>query len=168
MNRESFSVLVQQLGRKLYGFAYRILRNQEDAEDVVQEIFVKLWNMREMLSDYRSIDALAVTMTRNYCIDHLRKHKNDYKGEYDLVNYSNITEPSPYENLIVRESDMIIRRIIENMPENIRNILQLHDLDGKSYEEIAEVTGQNINTLRVNISRARKFVRDEFNKYHNE
>jgi len=54
------------------------------------------------------------------------------------------------------------------MPENIRNILQLHDLDGKSYEEIAEVTGQNINTLRVNISRARKFVRDEFNKYHNE
>lgn len=168
MNRESFGILVHQLSHKLYGFAFRILRNQEEAEDVVQEIFIKLWNMRDKLVDYRSIDALAATMTRNHCIDLLRKHKHEYRGEINLDNYNNLTVNSPYDNMVLKESGMIIEGIIEKMPENIRTVLRLHDIDGKSYEEIAAVTGHNINTLRVNISRARKLIRDEFNIIHNE
>lgn len=168
MNRESFGILVHQLSRKLYGFAYRILRNQQEAEDVVQEIFIKLWNMREKLVDYRSIDALAATMTRNYCIDILRKQKNEFKGEIDFNNYSKLTVNSPFENMVLKESGMIIESIIEKMPENIRTVLLLHDIDGKSYEEIAAETGHNINTLRVTISRARKFIREEFNIFNNE
>ena len=168
MNRESFSILVQELSRKLFSFAFRILRNQEEAEDVVQEIFIKLWNMREKLNDYRSIDALAATMTRNHCIDLLRKQKNEFKGEVDFNNYSNLTANSPFENMVLKETGMIIEGIIEKMPENIRTVLRLHDIDGKSYEEIAAVTGHNINTLRVNISRARKLIRDEFNIFNNE
>jgi len=168
MNRESFSILVQELSRKLFSFAFRILRNQEEAEDVVQEIFIKLWNMREKLNDYRSIDALAATMTRNHCIDLLRKQKNEFKGEVDFNNYSNLTANSPFENMVLKETGMIIEGIIEKMPENIRTVLRLHDIDGKSYEEIASVTGLNINTLRVNISRARKLIRDEFNIFNNE
>jgi RNA polymerase sigma-70 factor (ECF subfamily) len=70
--------------------------------------------------------------------------------------------------MVLKESGMIIESIIEKMPENIRTILLLHDIDGKSYEEIALATGQNINTLRVTISRARKIIRDEFNIFHNE
>ena len=168
MNRESFSILVQELSRKLFSFAFRILRNQEEAEDVVQEIFIKLWNMREKLNDYRSIDALAATMTRNHCIDLLRKQKNEFKGEIDFNNYSNLTANSPFENMVLKETGMIIEGIIEKMPENIRTVLLLNDIDGKSYEEIAAVTGHNINTLRVNISRARKLIRDEFNIFNNE
>jgi len=168
MNRESFSILVQELSRKLFSFAFRILRNQEEAEDVVQEIFIKLWNMREKLNDYRSIDALAATMTRNHCIDLLRKQKNEFKGEVDFNNYSNLTANSPFENMVLKETGMIIEGIIEKMPENIRTVLRLHDIDGKSYEEIASVTGLNVNTLRVNISRARKLIRDEFNIFNNE
>jgi RNA polymerase sigma-70 factor (family 1) len=167
MTREEFSILVQQLGRKLYDYAFRILRNREESEDVVQEIFIKLWNMRKKLDDYRSIDALAITMTRNQCIDTIRKSKNEYKGDLDYYSFGNMTVPSPHENMEIRESDMIIKGIIDKMPENIRTVMKQHDIDGKSYEEIAESTGHNINTLRVNISRARKFVRDEFNKYHN-
>lgn len=168
MNRESFGILVQQQSRKLYGFAFRILRNQEESEDVVQEVFLKLWNMREKLGEYRSIEALAATMIRNNCIDIIRKHKNEYRGETDLNNYSNLMVDSPYDNLVLKESGMIIDSIIEKLPENLRTVLQLHDIDGISYEDIAEVTGHNINTLRVNISRARKFIRDEFNIFHNE
>jgi RNA polymerase sigma-70 factor (ECF subfamily) len=70
--------------------------------------------------------------------------------------------------MVLKESDEIIRNIIENMPEATGMLIKFHDLEGKSYEEIAESTGQNINTLRVNISRARKYVRDEFNKYNYE
>jgi RNA polymerase sigma-70 factor (family 1) len=168
MNRESFSILVQQQSRKLYGFAFRILRNQEEAEDVVQDIFLKLWNMRERLSEYRSIEALAATMTRNHCIDLIRKQKIEYSVEIDLNNYSNISVNSPFDNMVMKESGMIIEGIIEKLPDNIRTVLRLHDIDGKTYEEIAEITGHNINTLRVNISRARKIIRDEFNIYQNE
>ena len=168
MNRENFGILVQQTSRKLYGFAYRILRNQEEAEDVVQEIFLKLWNMRERLGEYRSIDALASTMIRNHCIDLIRKKKIEYHREADFNNFSNFLADSPYDSLVLKESGKIIEGIIEKLPENIRIILQLHDIDGKSYEEIAEATGHNINTLRVNISRARKIIRDEFNIFNNE
>ena len=80
MTRKDFDHLVQQQSRKLYGFAFRILRNQEEAEDVVQEIFIKLWKMGEKLDEYKSIDALATAMTKNYCIDLLRKQKHSFTG----------------------------------------------------------------------------------------
>lgn len=168
MTREEFSNLVQQLGKKLYYFAFRILRNQEEAEDGVQEVFLKLWRMNEKLADYRSIEALATTMTRNYCIDLIRKNRIISPVEADSVSFGSLTEISPHESLVLRESDEIIRNIIEDMPEASRMLIKFHDLEGKSYEEIAESTGQNINTLRVNISRARKHIRDEFNKYNYE
>jgi len=168
MSREEFSNLVQQLGRKLYFFAFRILRNQEESEDVVQEIFIRLWKMNEKLTDYRSIEALATTMTRNYCIDLIRKNRLVYSGDTEAGALNLLTEASPHENLVIRESDKIIRDIIENLPESSRILIKMHDLDGRSYEEIADMTGHNINTLRVNISRARKYIRDEFNKYNYE
>jgi RNA polymerase sigma-70 factor (ECF subfamily) len=168
MDNKSFSILVQQLGRKLYAKAYRILRDQEESEDVVQDVFIKLWKMGEKLNDYKSIDALAVTITRNCCIDLLRKNKTEYLEDTDLQRYANSTLPSPLDNMVINESDSIIRSIIEKLPDNARSLIQLHDIDGRSYEEIAMETGDNINTLRVNISRARKFIRDEYKKYHNE
>lgn len=168
MFRKNFNVLVQQQSRKLYGFAFRILRNQEEAEDAVQEIFIKLWNMREKLGDYRSVDALAMTMTRNYCIDILRKQKHDYKGDFDEHILNKLTYPSPHDHLEIRETDKILNIIIDKMPESIRSVLKLRDIEGMSYEELAEKTGLNINTLRVNLSRARKHIRDEYNKYQYE
>jgi RNA polymerase sigma factor (sigma-70 family) len=168
MDNKSFSILVQQLGRKLYATAYRILRDQEESEDVVQDVFIKLWKMGEKLNDYKSIDALAVTITRNCCIDLLRKNKTEYLEDTDLQRYANTTLPSPLDNMVINESDSIIRSIIEKLPDNARSLIHLHDIDGRSYEEIAMETGDNINTLRVNISRARKFIRDEYKKYHNE
>jgi RNA polymerase sigma factor (sigma-70 family) len=168
MDNKSFSILVQQLGRKLYASAYRILRDQEESQDVVQDVFIKLWKMGEKLNDYKSIDALAVTITRNCCIDLLRKNKTEYLEDTDLQRYANTTIPSPLDNMVISESDSIIRSIIEKLPDNTRLLIQLHDIDGRSYEEIAMETGDNINTLRVNVSRARKFIRDEYKKYHNE
>jgi RNA polymerase sigma-70 factor, ECF subfamily len=168
MNRENFSIIVKQLSRKLYLYAYRILRNQVEAEDVVQDIFIKLWGMNERLDEYRSIDALATTMTRNCCIDILRRNRNDMKLDIEIQNYSNLFAPSPHETMEIRESDTIIRGIIENMPVNMRELVKLHDIDGKTYDELEVITGQNINTLRVSISRARKFIRDEYNRYQYE
>jgi RNA polymerase sigma factor (sigma-70 family) len=168
MTRTEFDSLIKQQSRKLYGFAFRILRNQEEAEDVVQEIFIKLWRMGSKLDEYKSIDALAMTMTKNFCIDLLRKQKHLYSGELiggDIPNYS---APSPQEELENSESGEILHRIIDSLPEAYRSVVNLREIDGESYEEIAQKTDQNINTLRVTLSRARKIIRDEYNKYQYE
>jgi RNA polymerase sigma-70 factor (ECF subfamily) len=168
MTREEFDLLVQKQGRKLYGFAFRILRNQEEAEDVVQEVFIKLWKMGGKLDEYNCIDALATTMTKNYCIDLLRKQKNNYKGDFNSIDYQNLTTPSPQEQLETKESGEILNSIIEKLPEAYKIVIKLRDIEGVSYEEIAEKTDQNINTLRVTLSRARKLIRDEYKKYQYE
>ena len=124
--------------------------------------------MKEKIVEYRSIEALATTMTKNLCIDVIRRQKNFSLGEIELSYNNEYEAPSPLEKMVLNESEMIIHEIIGNMPESTRTLIQLHDLDGKSYEELAAQTGQNINTIRVNISRARKHIREEFNRYQNE
>lgn len=164
MHRAEFNEYVHQHSRKLFGYAFRILQNQEESEDAVQEVFIKLWNMRDKLKEYKSIDALSITMTKNYCIDQWRKNRNvsfedEKKQEFTIAN-----SPSPHEKMEQKETNEILHRIIDHLPDLFRDMVKLRDIEGLAYEEIAEKTGQNINTLRVTLSRARKLVRDEFNK----
>jgi RNA polymerase sigma factor (sigma-70 family) len=168
MSRPDFDNLIQQLSRKLYGFAFRILRSQVDAEDVVQEVFIRLWKMGPKLDEYKSIDALATTMTRNYCIDLIRKQKHIYAEDITRNDYQESASPSPHDAMENSETGAILKRIIADLPELYRIVITMRDIDGDSYEEIAKRTDQNINTLRVTLSRARKIIRDEFNKYQYE
>jgi RNA polymerase sigma factor (sigma-70 family) len=168
MNRPDFDNLIQQLSRKLYGFAFRILRNQEEAEDVVQEVFIRLWKMGQKLDEYKSVDALATTMTKNCCIDLIRKQKHNYTVDFSANDQQVVTSPSPHDAMENRETGEILKRIISGLPELYRVVIKLRDIEGESYEEIARMTDQNINTLRVTLSRARKIIRDEYNKYHYE
>jgi RNA polymerase sigma-70 factor (ECF subfamily) len=168
MTKTDFNNLVITLGRKLYGYAYRILRDKEGSEDAVQEVFVKLWKMNMKLDEYVSVEALAVTMVKNYCIDQIRKQKYIEPADSNSFSLYQDTEPSPQDKLERNETSAFMHRIINDLPEIYREVIQLRDIEELSYEEIAEKTGQNINTLRVNLSRARKSVRDEFNKQSNE
>jgi RNA polymerase sigma factor (sigma-70 family) len=168
MTRIDFNELVHKLSHKLYGYAFRILRNQEEAEDAVQEVFIKLWKLKEKLGEYNSIDAMATTMVKNHCIDQVRKGKNIFNNDGNSQFYVSSSSPSPDEEMENRESGEIIYRIIENLPDISKTVIQLRDIDGFSYEEIAEKTAQTVNNLRVILSRARKQIRDEFNKYQYE
>jgi RNA polymerase sigma-70 factor (ECF subfamily) len=168
MTKTDFNNLVITIGRKLYGYAYRIIRNKEGSEDAVQEVFIKLWKMNTKLDEYVSVEALAVTMIKNYCIDQIRKQKYIVPADSNSFSLYHDTEPSPHDKLESNETSALMHRIINDLPEIYREVIQLRDIEELSYEEIAEKTGQNINTLRVNLSRARKSVRDEFNKQSNE
>jgi RNA polymerase sigma factor (sigma-70 family) len=165
MSRDEFNEYVRQQSRKLYGYAFRILRNQEEAEDAVQEVFIKLWKMKEKLGEYESIAALATTMIKNHCIDQLRKQKNLVKTDINNLEWRANESPSPHRLMEISESDNIIINIIENLEEKYKVVVKMREFDDLSYEEIAEITGQNINTLRVTLSRARSYIREEYNKY---
>jgi RNA polymerase sigma factor (sigma-70 family) len=168
MTRADFNNLVHKISKKLFGLAYRILRDQEGSEDAVQEVFVKLWKMNTRLDEYENVEALATTMIKNYCIDQFRKQKYAEKSDNNAYYLYHDSEPSPHEKLERNETSAIMLRIIGDLPEIYREIIQLRDIEGLTYEEIVEKTGQNINTLRVNLSRARKSVRDEYKKYSDE
>ena len=168
MTRVDFNELVRLQSRNLYGYAFRILRNQEEAEDAVQEVFIKLWNMGNKLDEYNSIVALATTMTKNNCIDLLRKKKNIVKEDYTELGFKSADISSPYELLESRESGDILYHIINQLPSIYKDVIELKEIEGLTYEEIADKTKQNINTIRVNLSRARKMIREEFNKYQYE
>lgn len=168
MTRLEFNNQVLQLSRKLYLQAFRFLRRQDEAEDAVQEVFIRLWNKREELEKYNSLEALATTSVRNYCIDILRRRK--IINNEDQENHKGIHDPnpSPSEAMENNESWQILNKIIQQLPELYREIVTLKDIDGLSYEEIVSLTGQNVNALRVNLSRARKMIRDEYKKFRYE
>jgi RNA polymerase sigma-70 factor (ECF subfamily) len=168
MTRTEFNDLVRQHNRNLYGYAFRILHNQEEAEDAVQEVFIKLWNLGNRLDKYESIGALATTMIKNFCIDQLRKKKHFIQNEHEGKELQISGSASPYEIMESRESEDIMYHVIDQLPEIYKVVINLREIEGLSYEEIADKTEQNINTLRVTLSRARKIIREEFNKYQNE
>jgi RNA polymerase sigma-70 factor (ECF subfamily) len=168
MTRADFNDLVRQHNRNLYGYAFRILRNQVEAEDAVQEIFIKLWNLGNKLDEYNSIGALATTMIKNFCIDQIRKKKHIIREEHESDDLKNIDNESPYSLMENKESGDILNHIIDQLPDIYKYVIIMREIDGLSYEEIAEKTEQNINTLRVTLSRGRKMIREEFNKYQYE
>jgi RNA polymerase sigma-70 factor (ECF subfamily) len=168
MTRADFNDLVRQHNRSLYGYAFRILQNQEEAEDAVQEIFIKLWNLGKKLDEYNSIGALAATMIKNYCIDQIRKKKHLVQEQLEGQNLANSENTSPSELLENKEAGDILHQIIYRLPDIYRDAIVMKDIEGQSYDEIIENTAQNINTLRVTLSRARKMIREEFNKYQYE
>jgi RNA polymerase sigma-70 factor, ECF subfamily len=168
MTRNDFNDFVLQLNRNLYGYAFRILRNQEEAEDAVQEVFIKLWSLGKKLDEYNSIPALATTMIKNLCIDLIRKRKHFSTGGYEENDFYNTDSSSPLTIIENSETEEILIQIIDQLPDIYKLVINMREIEGLSYEEIADKTKQNINTLRVTLSRARKIIREEFNKYQHE
>ncbi len=168
MTRTEFNDLVRQQNRSLYGYAFRILRNQEEAEDAVQDVFIKLWHLGTKLDEYNSIGALAITMIKNLCIDQLRKKKHFILDENEGKELQYPDYTSPDQILEKSESEDILNNIIDKLPDIYKDAIRLREIDGLSYEDIIVKTGQNINTLRVTLSRGRKMIREEYNKYQNE
>jgi RNA polymerase sigma factor (sigma-70 family) len=158
MTQEEFKIEVFPLKNKLYRFAKRLLESAEEAEDMVQEVFIKLWNRRETLREYRSVEALAMVTTRNLCLDRLRGRK--YTIEKIELLKDKVEEmshdPVPDHSDVIRK----IHQIIRSLPDQQRMIIQLRDIEGYDYGEIASMLEMNENAIRVNLSRARKKIRE--------
>lgn len=164
MNESDFRKQVVILSGRLYLTALQILGAREEAEDAVQDVFLKLWKNKEKLNGYESLEAIAVASVKNQCIDLIRKKKPFYTDiELNLLDKRKSTE-TPQKILEENEAAWLLDDIVKTMPENLRNIFIMHDIEGKSYVEVEDITGININTLRVDISRARTYLRNEFKR----
>ena len=155
MDAESFKKEFLPYHRKLYRVAYRLLENSADAEDIVQEGLTVISNP----------EAFSVTLVKNMCFDLLRSGK--YILSRQTVELSAVQDISQSDNLEVREGARQVTDIIAHLPEQQQRIINMRDIKGCSYEEIEQVTGLNSTNIRVLLSRARKRIREEFNKWNN-
>jgi len=166
MKAEEFKTVIIPLAGKLYRIAFRLLGDSCDSKDAVQDVFAKVWNMRDRLTEVNNIDAFVTTIMKNYCLDKLRtSHSSIWNGlsEKQEVAISDSVE----ERLIREDTSRMIKGIIHKLPEQQREIIVMRDLEGLEFDEIQKVTQTNLNHIRVNLSRARRAVRAEMLKLFN-
>jgi RNA polymerase sigma-70 factor (ECF subfamily) len=164
MLAKEFKTLVLPLSNKLHRFAIRLTQNDEEARDVVQDVFLKLWQKRETLDRIDNIEAFAMRMTRNRCYDRQRGNRA-YSLEEQQSGWQNERKSDLNEELEMSETATLIKKLIAGLPELQQKIMQMRDIDQLNYDEIAEITNLNANAIRVNLSRARQKVRNELLKY---
>ncbi|MCF8368399.1 MAG: RNA polymerase sigma factor [Bacteroidales bacterium] len=165
MTVETFKIEVLPIKNKLYRFAYRLMKSIPEAEDIVQDVFIKLWSNKKKLAEIKSIEAFAMTMTKNLCLDRLKSKKY---GHYELTEqHDEINDKTPFVEVEQNDAYQRVRKLIEALPEQQRMIIHLRDIEGYEYAEIAEVLNITENTIRVNLSRARRKIRDTMVKNYN-
>jgi RNA polymerase sigma-70 factor (ECF subfamily) len=159
-----FKKSVLPLSNKLLRFALHLTQDEEEARDVIQDIFLKLWQKKESLDQVGNIEAFAMRMTRNRCLDLHRSKSAMINGNERLK-----LEKEEHQNLQVEielsETASLIKKLISQLPDIQQTVMFLRDVEQYEFEEIAQVTEMNVNAIRVTLSRARKKVRDELFKY---
>lgn len=164
MNQSEFIKTINPFKDRLFRLAKRLLVSTEEAEDATQEVLVRLWNNRGKLKSYNSVEALAVTITKNYCLDQLKSKR---ATEMRIV-HSNYTDRDAglQQQAEDRDSWSWVEKIMDELPEQQKIIVQLRDIEQYEFEEIAKMMDMNETAVRVALSRARKAIREELTKKH--
>jgi len=170
MNIISFRNDILPLKNELYRLALRITLNNAEAEDVVQETMIKVWNRRNDWQQIESIEAFCLTICRNLALDKTRKMANQAPSIEDIetkeaTDHSNAANPE--ERAVLRDRIEIVKRLIDSLPEKQRTAMQLRDFEGKSYKEIAAIMGISEELVKVSIFRARQAVKRKYEETEN-
>jgi RNA polymerase sigma factor, sigma-70 family len=160
MDLEQFKSDIIPLRPAMFIYALKIIGNEADAEDVVQETLLRAWSMRERLEELNNSSGFCMTMVKNACIDKIRLQKQTV----DTREVKLVSDETPYGNAEKNDCIYLVKQIIEALPELQRLIIRMRDIEGYELEEIASITGTKVSAVTMNLSRARKKVREEFLK----
>ena len=162
MDAASFKERFLPCHQKLYRVAFKMMGNAQDAEDLVQEAYLKLWNKRNELTEIDNAEAYCVTLIKNLCYDVLRANRieEDRRQPEELSKESEI---SLVKQIELRDEAEQVHKLIHILPEQQRKVILLRDVRECSFEEIERITGLNTINIRVLLSRARKRIREQFN-----
>ncbi len=165
MNQTNFLNIVLPFKDKLYRLAKRLLVSSEEAEDATQEVLLKLWKNKTKIATYKNIEAFAMTMTKNYCFDRLKsKQANNLAIVHN--NYKDNTIRLQHE-IEIKDSVNWVHKLMQELPEQQRIILQLRDVEQYEFSEIAKILEMKETAVRVNLSRARKVIKEKLINKHN-
>ncbi|MDR1098747.1 MAG: RNA polymerase sigma factor [Tannerella sp.] len=164
MELEKFKITVIPLREKLLAYAFRLAEGKVECEDAVQEVFLKLWSMRDRLDEYKSVEALAFKATKNKVLDELKRRCSESLEGMETEIRTNCNPESILEQ---RDTAEHIRRLIEALPSLQQTIIRMKDVEGYELSEIAAITGTQMEAVRVNLSRARKKIREQLIQLNN-
>ena len=150
MELNQFKITVVPLRGKLLNYARKLTDDSSDAEDVVQEVMLKLWNIRQKLEEYNSIEALAVRITHNLCMDMWRSKRTDQVSLDQVPVVSQTVNP---ERVLEGNDEIrLMREIISSLPTLQQTIIRMKDIEEYETEEIAQITGCSSESIRSNLS----------------
>ena len=155
MDAENFKRKFLLFHPKLFRIAYALVENKADAEDILQDAYFKLWNKRDDL-----------TLVKNLCLDFLRSPRANRREEKIEEVFMLATDSSPEKELETKDKERQIRQLISRLPENQRQVIRLRGIDDCSMDEIEQITGLSAVNIRVLLSRARKIIREQLEKYY--
>jgi RNA polymerase sigma-70 factor (ECF subfamily) len=157
MNSESFQTRLLPVKNKLFRFALRFLNNEEEAKDIVQEVFIRVWNGREQMNEVQNWEAWCMRITRNLSLDRIRslnrRHTEPIETSFNVRNEA----LTPHESTEADESMQRINELISGLPDKQRQVIHLRDIEGYSYNEICDI-------LEIDLIRARNAVREKLMK----
>jgi RNA polymerase sigma-70 factor (family 1) len=153
---------------KLFRFALRYLGDEEEARDIVQDVLIKVWDKRGKWAQIRNMEAWCMTITRNYSLNRMR-NKNFHSTEYLTDQHQPLYRDSQTPERQAEQSEMMqhIHELINRLPEKQKAVIQLRDVEGYSYDEIAEIMETDLNNVKVNLFRARQHLKKELVKIQN-
>jgi RNA polymerase sigma factor (sigma-70 family) len=161
MSINVFKNIVLPTKDKLYRFALRMLRDEDEAKDVVQEVLIKVWNKRENMETVQNVEAWCMQITKNHVLDKVKtkryKLTDSMEDGFDL---SDNSSSSPARITETNDTMENINKIINALPEKQKQVIQLRDIEGFSYKEIGDIMGVDLSQVKVNLFRARKSVKD--------
>jgi RNA polymerase sigma-70 factor (ECF subfamily) len=163
MKKIDFRTDVLPLKNELYRLALRITLNPAEAEDVVQDTMIKIWNRRDQWDEIESIEAFSLTVCRNLALDRNKKagsQNTQLDDSHEPPDQSYASNPE--EQAVQHDRITLVRRLIDELPEKQRSCMQLRDIEGKSYKEIADVMNITEQQVKINIFRARQTIRQRY------
>ncbi len=166
MKEIRFQTDVLPLKDKLFRLALRITLNRQEAEDIVQDTLIRVWNKRDEWDQIENIEAYATTICRNLALDRSNQVRNRTIEDTDINDHTTViaASPPPDEALHQRQSLEIVRQLMDNLPETWRTIMLLRDVEEKSYKEIADILGINETQVKVYLHRARTKIKTTIEK----
>lgn len=163
MEKVSFRNNVLPLKNQLFRLALRITLNREEAEDIVQDTMIKVWDKRYEWGSIDSIEAYSLQICRNLSLDRLKKRDNQ-NGSLEEEQPRQEPLSTPQDRLVDQDRLRIVKEIVNSLPEKQRTCMQLRDFEGKQYKEIASILGITEEQVKTNIFRARQTVKQRFQK----
>ena len=161
MQEISFRNYILPLKDKLFRLALRITLDRAEAEDVVQDTMIRVWNKRDEWQQFESVEAYCLIVAKNLAIDRSQK-KDAQNVELTPEMAEEVDTSGPYDRLVNNERMKIIHRLIDELPEKQRLIMQLRDIEGESYKDIAKVLQLTEEQVKVNLFRARQKVKQRY------
>jgi len=160
MNLQEYTYRILPIKDKLYRFALRITGNTAESEDIVQEVFLRIWEQRTSLKNLDNPDAWCMRMVKNLAIDKLRAKSRQNVALNTKINPTD-QHANPHQQTEMGDIMRHIETFIQHLPEKQRMVIQMRDIEGMTYKEIAFVLDIPIDQVKVNLHRARKQVRQQ-------